>query len=255
MDLSIVIPVKNEAENIAPLVGEIRAELKGLIDYEIIFVDDGSEDATVAEIAWLAAKRPHLRLLRHARSCGQSAAIRTGVKAARAVWIATLDGDGQNDPADILRLWHLRPKGSEASPVLITGHREKRQDRWPKRAASRIANAIRRRLLSDDTPDTGCGLKLFPRLLFLELPYFDHVHRFLPALVLREGGIVKSVPVNHRPRLAGASKYGVFDRLGVGIVDLCGVMWLQRRSTRPHLLPEAAPDPKIKASCPIALVQ
>jgi dolichol-phosphate mannosyltransferase len=244
MDLSVVIPVKNEAENIAPLVEEICAALDGVIAYEIVFVDDGSQDATAAEIVRLAAERPQLRGLRHARSCGQSAAIRTGVKAAHAAWIATLDGDGQNDPADIPRLWRQRSAASDTAPVLIAGHREIRQDRWSKRAASRIANGVRRRLLNDDTPDTGCGLKLFPRSLFLELPYFDHMHRFLPALVLREGGMVSSVPVNHRPRHRGISKYGLFDRLGVGIVDVLGVMWLQRRAARPGLLGEVGCDPK-----------
>lgn len=246
MDLSIVVPVRNEAGNIAPLVGEIRAALDGRIAYEIIYVDDGSHDASAAEIARLAGRSPPLRLLRHRRSCGQSAAIRSGVKAARADWIATLDGDGQNDPADIPRLWQLAREASAAAPeavLLINGHRQRRQDRWSKRLASRLANAIRRRLLNDATPDTGCGLKLFPRALFLDLPYFDHMHRFMPALVLREGGTVRSVPVNHRPRRRGASNYGVLDRAWVGLVDLLGVMWLHRRSARPELLEETIPEP------------
>lgn len=253
MDLSIVIPVKNEAENVAPLVGEIRAALEGLIGYEIIFVDDGSEDPTAGEITRLAAETPQLRLLQHGRNCGQSAAIRTGVKAARAAWIATLDGDGQNDPADIPKLWRLGTAGSEIASVLVCGYREKRHDSWSKRGASRIANGIRRRLLGDDTPDTGCGLKLFPRSLFLDLPFFDHMHRFLPALVLREGGIVKSVPVRHRPRRRGISKYGILDRLGVGIVDLFGVMWLKRRAVRPDRLVTTVPAPNTALSSPIAL--
>jgi dolichol-phosphate mannosyltransferase len=242
MDLSVVIPVKNEAENIAPLVREIRAALDGFIDYEVIFVDDGSGDETAAEIMRLAIETPRLRLLRHARSCGQSAAIRSGVRAARAVWVATLDGDGQNDPADIQKLWHLSPAGSEVAPILVNGNRENRRDSWSKRAASRIANAIRSRLLGDSTPDSGCGLKLFPRTLFLSLPYFDNMHRFLPALVLREGGKVRSVRVNHRSRRCGVSKYGVLDRLGVGIVDLLGVLWLKRRAALPHLFEEALPE-------------
>jgi len=220
-----------------------------LVEYEIIYVDDGSSDATVAEITPLAAEMPQVRLLRHARNCGQSAAIRTGIRAARAAWIATLDGDGQNDPADIPALWRLvRHTSVDPPPLLIIGHREKRRDSWSKRWASGAANAIRRRLLGDRTVDAGCGLKLFPRLLFLELPYFDHMHRFLPALVLREGGMVRSVPVNHRPRRSGASKYGIFDRLGVGIIDLLGVMWLQHRITRPHLLGEATPEVHAVAS-------
>ncbi len=247
MQLSVVIPVKNESENVAPLVGEIRAVLDGLLSYEIVYVDDGSDDSTAAEILRLAAEMPQLRLLRHRRSCGQSAAIRTGVRTARAPWIATLDGDGQNDPADIPRLWAF-VHGSGTAKMLINGRRERRRDRAPKRLASRLANAVRRRLLRDDTPDTGCGLKLFPRQLFLDLPYFDHMHRFLPALVLREGGSVQTVAVNHRPRHAGRSNYGIFDRLGVGIVDLFGVMWLQRRAARPDLVEETACEAAAPAS-------
>jgi dolichol-phosphate mannosyltransferase len=238
MDLSLVIPVRNEAENIAPLVAEITAAMDAAVRYEIIYIDDGSQDATAAEIARLAGELPNLRLLRHRRGCGQSAALLTGVRAARAGWIATLDGDGQNDPADILRLWRLA-HAAPAGRLLVAGYRAKRQDNRSKRVASRIANAVRSRLLGDATPDTGCGLKLFPRALFLELPAFDHMHRFLPALVLRAGGTVCSVPVNHRPRRAGASNYGVFDRLAVGIVDLLGVWWLQRRAIAADLGSEA----------------
>jgi dolichol-phosphate mannosyltransferase len=220
MELSVVVPVLNEAENIPGLVGEIRAALDGKLSYEIVYVDDGSTDQSVA-------------VLRHGARCGQSAAIRTGVKAARASWIATLDGDGQNDPADIPLLWAARAALGGDALVLIAGHRQKRRDSWSKRVASRIANRVRGNLLADDTPDSGCGLKLFPRALFLDLPYFDHMHRFLGALVIRAGGRVRSVPVNHRPRTRGASKYGVLDRLWVGISDLLGVMWLRRRSHRP----------------------
>jgi glycosyltransferase involved in cell wall biosynthesis len=240
MDLSVVIPVKDEAGNIAPLVAEIVAALDGLARYEIVYVDDGSADATAAEIRRLQPSLPQLRLVRHARSCGQSAAIRSGVKAARGTWIATLDGDGQNDPADIVSLWRLIQAGGDPPPLLIAGRRVRRRDRWSKRQASRIANAVRRRLLRDATPDTGCGLKLFPRALFLDLPYFDHMHRFLPALVLREGGSVHSVAVNHRARRRGRSKYGVLDRLAVGIADLFGVMWLCRRHARPVAVEERA---------------
>ena len=186
-----------------------------------------------------------MRLLRHMRSYGQSAAIRTGVKAARAPWIATLDGDGQNDPADIPKLWHIGLTAASGPPLLITGYREDRHDSWTKRSASLIANRVRCRMLGDDTPDTGCGLKLFPRALFLDLPYFDHMHRFLPALVLREGGIVRSVGVNHRVRHGGVSKYGVLDRLGVGIIDLFGVIWLQRRAVRPLLLDEVSRESEL----------
>jgi dolichol-phosphate mannosyltransferase len=244
MDISIVIPARNEAENVAPLVGEIRAALEGRLAYEIVYVDDGSDDATAAEIMRLADGGSDLRLVRHRHSHGQSAAILSGVAAARAEWIATLDADGQNDPADIWALWQLARAAPATPPLLVAGERRRRRDRWTKRAASRIANAVRRRLLGDETPDTGCGLKLFPRALFLALPAFDHMHRFLPALVLRAGGAIRSLPVNHRPRRCGVSKYGVFDRLGVGIVDLIGVLWLQRRTLPPPPLgetPAAAP--------------
>ena len=230
LDLSVVIPVRNEAANIAPLVGEIRAALDGRLDYEIVYVDDGSSDGTVAEIERLQPGVPGLRLVRHRARAGQSAAIRTGVKAATAPWIATLDGDGQNDPADIPRLWAMARKTADARHVLITGRRAKRRDSAMKRFASRVANGVRGRMLGDDTPDTGCGLKLFARALYLDLPFFDHQHRFLPALAIREGGRVVSVPVNHRPRERGTSNYGTLDRLWIGIVDLIGVMWLKRRA-------------------------
>ncbi|HYM04045.1 MAG TPA: glycosyltransferase family 2 protein [Stellaceae bacterium] len=235
MDLSVVIPVRNEAPNIAPLVAEIRAALDGRLEYEIIYVDDGSSDATAATIRGLAADVRGLRLIRHARSCGQSAAIRTGVKAASAPWIATLDGDGQNDPADIPRLWEIARAASPDRPVLVAGHRQKRRDSAVKRLTSRFANAVRRSLLGDGTPDTGCGLKLFRRDLFLDLPFFDHIHRFLPALVRRQGGRTISVVVNHRPRERGVSNYGTLDRLAVGISDLLGVMWLMRRAKLPEI--------------------
>ena len=232
MDLSVVIPVRNEAANIAPLVGEIRAALDGRLDYEIVYVDDGSSDGTVAAIEALQHGVGALRLVKHRARAGQSAAIRTGVKAAHADWIATLDGDGQNDPADIPRLWAMTREAADAPRLLIAGQRAKRRDSAAKRWSSRIANNVRARLLGDATPDTGCGLKLFPRALYLDLPFFDHQHRFLPALVLREGGRVVSVPVNHRPRERGTSNYGTLDRLWVGIADLGGVMWLNRRPGR-----------------------
>ena len=248
MELSVVIPVKNEAGNIAPLVAEIAAALDGRIDYEIVYVDDGSSDATAAEIRDLQRRMTRLRLIRHAQSRGQSAAIRSGVRTARGIWIATLDGDGQNDPADIPALWRIVRDSPPDPPVLIAGQRVRRQDSWSKRRASRVANAVRGRLLRDDTPDSGCGLKLFRRDLFLDLPYFDHMHRFLPALVLREGGVVRSVPVNHRARERGVSKYGVLDRLAVGITDLIGVMWLRRRASRPAPIEEEPPRPSAEAA-------
>jgi len=251
MDLSVVIPVKDEAENVAALVDEICAALTGLVDYELIFVDDGSSDTTAAEISRAASGTPHVRLLPHTRNYGQSAAIRTGVRAANSAWIAMLDGDGQNDPSDIPAMWRLVSQAPAQPPLMIAGYRKQRWDHWSKRWASGVANAVRGRLLGDHTPDTGCGLKLFPRSLFLDLPYFDHMHRFLPALVLREGGIVRSVPVTHRPRRKGVSKYGVFDRLGVGIVDLFGVRWLQRRAIRSRLFDEV---PDTNAAAPLGVV-
>lgn len=255
MDLSVVIPVRNEAGNIVPLVAEIVAALDSAgIDYEIVYVDDGSTDATAAEITRLQRTNSRLRLVRHVRSCGQSAAVRTGVRAAGAPWIATLDGDGQNDPADIPSLWQIAKAAPPSPPLLIAGHRARRQDSWSKRRASKIANAIRRAMLHDDTPDTGCGLKLFPRALFLDFPYFDHMHRFLPALTLREGGVVRSLPVNHRPRERGTSKYGVFDRLWVGIADLFGVMWLCRRKSVPAVIddqPRTEAQPERRHADPV----
>jgi dolichol-phosphate mannosyltransferase len=230
MELSVVIPVRNEAPNIAPLVAEIRAALDGACDYEIVYVDDGSSDETAAQIRALARDFPRLRLVRHRAGAGQSAAILSGVRAARAAWIATLDGDGQNDPADIPRLLQMAREAPASPPLMLAGWRRQRRDGWMKRLSSRIANRLRATLLGDGTPDTGCGLKLFRRTLFLELPFFDHCHRFLPALVRRQGGRVLSVAVNHRPRRRGASHYGTLDRLFVGIADLLGVMWLMRRA-------------------------
>jgi dolichol-phosphate mannosyltransferase len=235
IELSVVIPVRNEAGNIAPLVAEIQAALAAGPSYEIIYVDDGSSDGTAAEVTRAAREfNMPVRLLRHARGVGQSGALLTGVHAARGAWIATLDGDGQNDPADIPRLWTMLHR-ADCDPAvrLLIGRRTRRQDTLVRRLASRIANSVRARLLKDRTADTGAGLKLFPRQLYLALPYFDHMHRFLPALVHREGAQVLSVAVNHRPRACGMSKYGIHDRLWVGLIDLAGVMWLQRRNLRP----------------------
>jgi len=261
--ISVVVPMRNEGPNVAALLAEIAAALRG-VPHESVCIDDGSADDTAARLLEAAAAAPpgaRVRLLRHERSCGQSAAIVSGVRAARASWIATLDGDGQNDPADIPRLW-ARARAENAAgaapataanaalgaasapipvPALVSGWRTQRRDSWIKRRSSRVANAVRSRLLGDSTPDTGCGLKVFPRALFLELPAFDHMHRFLPALVIRAGGRVVSEPVNHRPRLRGASNYGTLDRLAVGLVDLVGVAWLQRRWRRPRVAEAAVP--------------
>ena len=247
MDLSVVVPVKNEQDNILPLLAEIHAALESRYDYEVIYVDDGSDDGSARVFDAARAEYPRLRVLRHASSCGQSTALRTGVKAARALWIATLDGDGQNDPADIPNLMALvQAADCPDGLVLIAGWRKQRRDTWLKRVSSRIANAVRRGMLRDDTPDTGCGLKLFRRDLFLELPYFDHMHRYLPALVLRAGGQVRSVEVHHRHRERGISKYGLHDRLWVGIVDLFGVSWLQRRAKLPVVSEIAAASEEMK---------
>ena len=231
-ELSVVVPVKDEAENLAPLIDEICTSLKGTnVGFEIVYVDDGSTDATPALLADLMAARPELRAIRHRECRGQSAAIATGVEAARADLIATLDGDGQNDPADIpellARYREVSAPGDKA--LMIAGHRTMRKDTWLRRLSSRIANGIRGVMLKDDTLDTGCGLKIFPREAFMAMPRFNHMHRFLPALMLRSGGRIECVHVNHRPRERGASKYGVWNRLWVGIIDLFGVMWLARR--------------------------
>ena len=235
MELSVVIPVLNEAGNIEPLLAEVVAALQGKFDYEIVYVDDASDDATPDELASARRRHPPLRVVTHRRTCGQSTALRSGVIAARGDWIATLDGDGQNDPADIPKLLEVaRQAAATGQTVLVAGYRKRRQDSNVKRVSSRVANAVRSRLLGDATPDTGCGLKVFARADFLTLPYFDHMHRFLPALMQRAGGSVTSVEVNHRHRQRGASKYGTLDRLAVGIVDLLGVMWLQRRARIPE---------------------
>lgn len=229
--LSVVVPVHNEEDNVAPLVGEIVAALRGKIDFEIVYVDDTSKDATLQRLRELQATVPELRVIRHLSNAGQSTAVRNGVKAARAPWIATLDGDGQNDPADIPKLLAQRGAAT-ADTKLFAGWRVNRQDSGSKRWASKFANGIRSRMLRDATPDTGCGIKLFERAAFLDLPYFDHMHRYLPALMQRAGWQTVSVPVNHRHRTAGVSKYNNLGRAIVGIKDLFGVSWLIQRSRR-----------------------
>jgi len=228
--LAVVVPVHNETENIAPLVAEIKAALTGTHPFEIIYVDDGSTDATLQTLKDLGKQTPELRIIQHHICSGQSAAVATGVRVAHADIIATLDGDGQNDPADIPKLFDVISQAPDPDNMMVAGRRANRQDSLLKKFSSRIANNVRECLLRDDTQDTGCGLKVFTRKAFLEMPHFDHMHRFLPALMKRRGGTIVSVDVNHRPRERGQSKYGVMNRLWVGIVDLFGMMWLQRRA-------------------------
>ncbi|SRR5690606_33986279 len=230
-ELSVVVPVHDERDNILPLIDEIVAALLDRIDFEIVCVDDASTDDSLAMLREAMGDYPQLRVLHHATRSGQSAALRNGVKAARGTWIATLDGDGQNDPADIPKMLDLRDQ-APAAVKLFAGWRVTRRDSASKRLGSRFANALRRRLLRDATPDTGCGTKLFEREAFLDLPWFDHMHRYLPALMLRAGWQVRSVPVNHRAREGGRSKYTNFGRALVGIADLRGVAWLIRRGSR-----------------------
>ena len=229
LDFSVVVPVRNEADNISPLIAELKTVMTALQPYEIVIVDDGSNDAPPEVLRDQARACPELRVIRHRSSVGQSAAITTGVNEARAGIIITLDGDGQTDPADIPALLDRFREADYPDLLLVTGERQKRWDSLLKRLSSRVANAVRGTLLGDHTPDTGCGLKVFSRPAYLAMPGFDHMHRCLPALMLCQGGHVLSVPVNHRARQHGATKYGVFDRLGVGFVDLFVVMWLQRR--------------------------
>jgi glycosyltransferase involved in cell wall biosynthesis len=226
-EISVVVPVRNEAGNVAPLVAEIAAALADRA-FEIVYVNDGSTDATEAELRGLMAQYPWLRQIRHEKSAGQSAAIRTGVTLAHGSVVVTIDGDGQNDPAFIPALVAALEAGAPGIG-LIAGQRTGRKASGFKKLQSRVANAVRGAVLKDGTRDTGCGLKALRRELFLSLPYFDGLHRFLPALVRREGLAIGYVDVVDRPRRHGASNYGFFDRLWVGILDLAGVWWLIRR--------------------------
>jgi dolichol-phosphate mannosyltransferase len=226
--VSIVVPVRNEAENVAPLIAEIAAALDGRWPYEIIYVNDGSTDATGERLVSVMKSRSNLRQVRHAASAGQSAAVRSGVRAARGAIVATLDGDGQNNPAFLPALISAIEEGGK-QVGLAAGQRVGRRDTGFKKVQSRIANTVRSAILHDGTRDTGCGLKAFRREVFLALPYFDGLHRFLPALVRREGYDIVYVDVIDRPRHSGVSNYGFFDRLWIGIMDLAGVWWLIRR--------------------------
>ena len=229
--VAVVVPVRNEAGNIAPLVAEIAAALQGQWPFEVVYVNDGSTDSTEAELARLMALHPFLRRVRHKQSCGQSSAVRSGVAAARAPIVVTIDGDGQNNPAFIPAMIRALEAGSPKMG-LVAGQRVGRKSGGFKKLQSRIANAVRNAVLRDGTRDTGCGLKAFRRDMFLGLPYFDGLHRFLPALVKRDGYEIGYVEVVDRPRGTGVSNYGLWDRLWVGILDLAGVWWLVRRKKR-----------------------
>ncbi len=234
---SVVVPMLNEAGNVEPMAREIAAACAPLGDFEAIFVDDGSTDATPERIAALQAEFPWLREVRHARPCGQSAALRSGVTAARAAIVCTIDGDGQNPPAEIPKLVALLLEGRPGLG-LVAGQRTGRQDAASRRLASRLANRLRSRVLRDGASDSACGLKAFPREVFLALPFFDHMHRYLPALVRREGYAVELVDVGHRARQCGASKYTNTGRALAGVHDLLGVWWLMHRRRLPQIIHE-----------------
>ena len=238
--ISVIVPILNERENIPSLLAEIVQTAQSAPISEIIYVDDGSTDGSFEALQALKAEYAALRVIRHDRRCGQSAALWTGVKSAGNDVIVTLDGDGQNDPADIGLLYKMFQQNEHKFPALmVAGERKKRNDSWIKRFSSRFANRIRSRLLKDNTRDTGCSLKMFQRKNYLALPYFDHMHRFLPALMMRDNVHILHVGVSHRPRAHGISKYGTLDRLAVGISDLWGVWWLMKR---PFAHPEVYED-------------
>lgn len=232
---SVVAPMLNEAENVDSMAREIAEACAPLGPFEAIFVNDGSTDGTSEEIAALRTEFPWLREVRHASPCGQSAAVRSGVIAARAPFICTIDGDGQNPPSEIPNLVRFFLDHHDGVG-LVAGQRVARQDTQSKKIASRLANRIRAWILKDDTRDTGCGLKAFPRDLFLQLPFFDHIHRYLPALVKREGYRIELIDVSHRAREAGRSKYNNLGRALVGVQDLLGVRWLINRRKLPEVV-------------------
>lgn len=227
--ISIVLPAQDEAGSIGALLLGIDRAMAGTA-HEILVIDDGSTDATLLVLREMLGRLPQLRVICHARPCGQSAAIRSGVLAARGKIIATLDADGQNPPENLPRLIAPLLEGPSRDDLgLVQGQRIERKDSFSKRVSSKIGNAVRNAMLRDGVRDSGCGLKAFPRAVYLSLPYFDHIHRFMPAMVLREGWRVETVPVSHAPRLSGRSKYGNLRRALAGVVDLCGVAWLIRR--------------------------
>lgn len=253
--ISVVLPAKNEQGNIGQLIEELHVALTGNVEFEILVIDDGSTDNTVEEAlragqACIAeefcqqqvahgshtplpsSRKSRVSVLSHPVSCGQSTAIHTGISHARGEWIVTADSDGQNDPADIPALLKLAHQ-CQAPHFCIAGYRQKRLDTSWVRFQSKVANAIRQTILRDGVPDSGCGLKLFPKQTFLALPYFDHMHRFLPCLIKRLSGEIVVCPVNHRNRVAGKSNYNAWNRAWAGIIDLMGVLWLRKRTKYP----------------------
>ena len=232
-DISIVIPIYNEQDNIIQIIKEVRASLEKKINYEIIIVDDGSDDNTYEVVNKINKINKNINIISHKKNYGQSIGLRTGIKEANSEYIVTLDGDGQNDPRDILKL--IKSFDTKVSFMMVIGNRVNRIDSIAKKVASRLAFQIRKLLLKDTTPDTGCAIKVFRKRDFLQLPFFNHIHRFLPFLFNTFGGKIISVPVNHRPRSSGISKYSNFQRFLVGINDLYGVIWLRKRSVWPIL--------------------
>lgn len=245
--LSVVVPMYNEAENAPFVLQTISDALEGQLNYELIVVNDGSSDETQNVLCQLQLKYPRLKVIRHLHNKGQSAAIINGVKNSIAPWIATLDGDGQNDPRDIVNLFQYAAGfDPHRDNLLIVGIRSERQDSWLRRASSRLANLFRQILFRDGCPDAGSGLKIFPRQLFLNLPHFDHMHRFLPALIKREKGTTINVPVSHHRRILGHSKYGVWNRLWISLVDIFGISWLLKRDVSVEVEVLASPKNRIK---------
>lgn len=237
--VSVIVPMYNEVDNAEPLATEIATSLSGVVEFEIIMVDDGSKDGTDKKLKSIQSTISELRIVTHDANFGQSAGIISGARAAKFPWLVTLDGDGQNDPADIPKLVDLANKHlNDAEPPFVAGNRQKRHDSTVRRISSRVANGVRYSLLRDDCLDTGCSLKLFARKEFLQIPHFNHLHRFLPAVFKRQGSKVYNVPVNHRSRTHGTSKYGINNRLWPGLIDLFGVLWLKKRACNPKLKDE-----------------
>ncbi len=233
LEFSVVVPVHNEAGNVEQLIAEIARALDGRA-FEMVFVDDASTDETRAQLVALKSRFPMLRVLGHRKNAGQSRAIRSGILAARAPVVGTLDGDGQNDPADLPDLYRQLTRADAPHDLkMVMGRRGSRKDTAWKRFGSRFANNIRKRMLKDDCDDSGCGIKVMDRTAYIQLPYFDHMHRYMPALMRADGHGVEFREVNHRPRGQGRSNYTNFGRLRDALSDLRGVMWLIRRRRHP----------------------